>query len=128
MGTPPCLGACVGAAAPAPHHYDPKPNAGQFSPVVVVGTPRLVGIWQLFVLSQLHGPAAQTPVGSGQVLQGCANFNPDRNRNMPDHGLRPKASRQQEPRLPSQALTQGCISLLPYQLNNVKLHYLVVQE
>ena len=47
---------------------------------------------------------------------------------MPDHGLRPKASRQQEPRLPSQALTQGCISLLPYQLNNVKLHYLVVRN
>ena len=73
-------------------------------------------------------PAAQTPVGSGQVLQGCANFNLDRNRNMPDHGLLPKASRQQEPRLPSQALTQGCISLLPYQLNNVKLHYLVVRN
>ena len=73
-------------------------------------------------------PAAQTPVGSGQVLQGCANFNLDRNRNMPDHGLRHKASRQQEPRLPSQALTQGCISLLPYQLNNVKLHYLVVRN
>ena len=65
--------------------------------MVVVDTPRLVGIWQLFVLSQLHGPAAQTPVGSGQVLQGCANFNLDRNRNMPDHGLRPKASRKQEP-------------------------------
>ena len=73
-------------------------------------------------------PAAQTPVGSGQVLQGCPNFNLDRNRNMPDHGLRPKASRQQEPRLLSQALTQGCISLLPYQLNNVKLHYLVVRN
>ena len=73
-------------------------------------------------------PAAQTPVGSGQVLQGCANYNLDRNRNMPDHGLRPKASRQQEPRLPSQELTQGCISLLPYQLNNVKLHYLVVRN
>ena len=73
-------------------------------------------------------PAAQTPVGSGQVLQGCANFNLDRNRNMPGHGLRSKASRQQEPRLPSQALTQGCISLLPYQLNNVKLHYLVVRN
>ena len=50
------------------------------------------------------------------------------NRNMPDHGLRPKASRQQEPWLPSQALTQGCISLLPYQLDNVKLHYLVVRN
>ena len=73
-------------------------------------------------------PAAQTPVGSGQVLQGCAKLNLDRNRNMPDHELRPKASLQQEPRLPSQALTQGCISLLPYQLNNVKLHYLVVRN
>ena len=47
---------------------------------------------------------------------------------MPDHGLRPKALRQQEPRLLSQALTQGCVSLLPYQLNNVKLHYLVVRN
>ena len=47
---------------------------------------------------------------------------------MPDHGLWPKASRQQEPRLPSQALTQGCISLLSYELNNVKLHYLVVRN
>ena len=73
-------------------------------------------------------PAAQTPVGSGQVLQGCANVNLDRNRNMLDHGLRPKASRQQEPRLQAQAVTQGSISLLPYQLNNVKLHYLVVRN
>ena len=93
----------------------------------MVDFPRLVGIWQLFVLSQLHGPAAQTPVGSGRVLQGCANFNLDRNRNVPDHGLRPKDSRQQEPRLLSQALTQGCLSFLPYQLNNVKLHYLVIR-
>ena len=68
-------------------------------------------------------------MSTGQISSRLGvNFNLDCNRNMPDHGLRPKASRQQEPRLLSQALTQGCISLLPYQLNNVKLHYLVVRN
>ena len=50
---PPCLGACVGAAAGCPRTAPlwPKPNAGKFSTVVVVGFLRLVGI------SVLPGPA-----------------------------------------------------------------------
>ena len=49
-----------------------------FPPVVVVDFPRLVGIWPLFDLSQLHGPAALAAVGSGQVLHGSAISSPGR--------------------------------------------------
>ena len=49
-----------------------------FSHVVVVDFPRLVGIWPLFDLSQLHGPAALAAVGSGQVLHGSAISSPGR--------------------------------------------------
>ena len=114
-------------AVPAPHHYDLNQMLVNFP----------LWLWLTLRAWSASGSSLSSASSTAQRLRhqlaparcfkSCANFNLDRNRSMPDHGLRPKASRQQEPRLLSQALTQGCISLLPYQLNNVKLHYLVVR-